>query len=127
VFKLLRNVREAYRQWKALPPDEREQFASDIQRIRRLGVGPEEVVQLVEAGDRWLVAEGAVWSAAIVEVESAGEGGVAFGAVAIDGAVGPAAERGADEPFGFAVGLGSVGPGAEVADPERPAGDRVNS
>ena len=43
-----------------------------------LDVGPEEVVQLVEAGDGWLVAEGAVWSAAIVEVEPAGEGGGAF-------------------------------------------------
>jgi hypothetical protein len=45
-----------------------------------LDVGPEKVVQLVEAGDGWLVTEGAVWSAAIVEVEPAGEGGVAFGA-----------------------------------------------
>ena len=37
-----------------------------------LAVGPEKVVQLVEAGDGWLVAEGAVWSAAIVEVQPAG-------------------------------------------------------
>ena len=44
----------------------------------RLDVGPEEVVQLVEASDGWLVAEGAVWSAAIVIVKPAGEGGVAF-------------------------------------------------
>ena len=43
-----------------------------------LAVGPEEVVQLVEASYGWLVAEGAVWSAAIVEVQPAGEGGVAF-------------------------------------------------
>ena len=54
--------------------------APEIQNPHRLplGVGPEEVVQLVEAGYGWLVAEGAVWSAAIVEVEPAGEGGVAF-------------------------------------------------
>jgi catechol 2,3-dioxygenase-like lactoylglutathione lyase family enzyme len=36
-----------------------------------LGVGPEEVVQLVEAGDGWLVAEGAVWSSGVVPVEPA--------------------------------------------------------
>ena len=70
----------------------------------------------MEAGDGWLVAEGAVWSAVIVEVGPAGESGVAFVAVAVDGAVGPAAEEGADESFGFAVGLGSVGAGAEVSD-----------
>ena len=56
----------------------------------------------------------------------AGEGGIAFVAVAVNGSVGPAAEHGADEPFGFAVGLGSVGAGAEMADPERAARDRVD-
>jgi hypothetical protein len=34
--------------------------------IRPLVVSPEEVVQLVEASDGRLVAEGAVWSAVIV-------------------------------------------------------------
>src|SRR5205823_5232522 len=43
-----------------------------------------------------------------------------------DGAVRPAAEQRANEPLGFAVGLWPVGAGAQVADPERPAGDRVN-
>ena len=47
---------------------------------RGLGVGPEKVVQLVEAGDGRLVAEGAVWSSGVVPVEPAGECGVAFGA-----------------------------------------------
>src|SRR3954469_6509926 len=83
---------------------------------RRRGVRPEEVVQLVEASDGRLVAEGAVWSSAIVEVDPAGEGGGAFGAVAVDRAVGPASQQGADEAFGFAVGLGAVGAGAKVAD-----------
>ena len=47
-------------------------------RTHDLGVGPEEVVQFVEAGDGWPAAEGAVWSAAIVEVQPAGESGVAL-------------------------------------------------
>jgi hypothetical protein len=38
-------------------------------------VGPEEVVQLVEAGDGWLVIEGAVWSSGVVPIQPAGEGG----------------------------------------------------
>ena len=66
-----------------------------------------------------------MWSAAIVEVEPAGECGVAFGAVAVDRCVGPAAEHGADEPFGLTVGLRPVGAGPEVTDPQRAAGDRV--
>lgn len=45
-----------------------------------LAVGPEEIVQLVEASDGRLVAEGAVGSSGVVPVEPAGEGGVAFGA-----------------------------------------------
>ena len=67
-----------------------------------------------------------MWSAAIVEVEPAGEGGVALLAVAVGRGVGPAAEHGADESFGFAVGLGSVGAGSEVPDVECAAGDRVS-
>jgi hypothetical protein len=51
VFKLLRNVRKVYKQWKALPPDEREQFASDIQRIRRLvrELGGSRALEFVES------------------------------------------------------------------------------
>jgi hypothetical protein len=75
---------------------------------RGLDVRPEEVVQLVEASDGRLVAEGAVWSSAIVEVEPAGQRGVAFAAVAVDRAVGPAGEEGSDEALGFAVGLRPV-------------------
>ncbi len=33
VLKLLRNVRQAYKRWRALPPHERERFKKDIQRI----------------------------------------------------------------------------------------------
>ena len=65
-------------------------------------------------------------SVMVVVPEPSVKGGGAFGAVAVDRAVGPAAEEGADEPFGFAVGLGSVGAGAQVADPEGAAGDRVD-
>src|SRR5947209_15574804 len=61
----------------------------------------------------------------VVVPEPAVKGVGALGAVAVDRAVGPASEEGADEAFGFAVGLGAVGAGAEVPDPERPAGDRV--
>ena len=77
--------------------------------FRPLVVRPEEVVQLVEASDGRLVADGAVGSSVIVEVEPAVEGCVAFAAVAVDRAVGPAAEERADEAFCFAVGLGTVG------------------
>jgi hypothetical protein len=38
---------------------------------RKLVVRPEEVVQLIEASDGWLVAEGAVGSSVIVEVDPA--------------------------------------------------------
>jgi hypothetical protein len=41
----------------------------------------------VEASDGRLVADGAVWSSAIVEVKPAGERGGSFGAVAVDRAV----------------------------------------
>jgi hypothetical protein len=58
----------------------------------------------------------------VVVVEPSVKGCGAFGAVAVDRAVGPAVEHGADQVFGFAVGLGSVGAGAEVTDRERFAG-----
>jgi hypothetical protein len=80
----------------------------------------------VEASDGRLVAERAVEPAVIVEVDPAGERGGAFGAVAVDGAVGPAAYEGADDALGFPVGPGAVGTGAQVPDRERAAGDRVD-
>jgi hypothetical protein len=51
VFRLLRNVRNVYKQWKALPPDQREQFASDIQRIRHLvtELGGSRALEFVES------------------------------------------------------------------------------
>src|ERR1700733_2580567 len=58
--------------------------------------------------------------------EPAVKGSGAFCAVAVEGSVGPATEDGADEALGFAVGLGSVGAGAEVPDAEGAAGDRVD-
>ena len=57
-----------------------------------------------------MAAEAAVWSSPIVEVEPAGERSASLVAVAVDGAVGPAAEQGADEALRFAVGAGPVGP-----------------
>ena len=57
----------------------------------------------------------------VVVPEPAVKGGGAFVAGAVDGAVGPAGEEGADEALGFAVGLRSVWPGAEVADAEASA------
>src|ERR1035441_10614223 len=76
---------------------------------RQLAVRPEEVVQLVEASDGRLVAEGAVGSSSIVEVDPPGEGGGALAAVAVDRAIGPATEHGADESLCLAIGLRAVG------------------
>jgi hypothetical protein len=50
-------------------------------------ISPEKVGSLVEAGDRWLVAEGRVSSLVVVVPEPAVEGGGALGAVAVDGSV----------------------------------------
>jgi hypothetical protein len=61
----------------------------------------------------------------VVVPEPSVKRGGAFLAVAVDGAVGPAGEHGADEPLGFAVGLGSVGTGTQVLDRQRAARDRV--
>ncbi len=61
----------------------------------------------------------------VVVEEPAVKGGGAFVACAVDGAVGPAVEHGADQALGFAVGLRSARPGAEVADAEAAAGDCV--
>jgi hypothetical protein len=78
----------------------------------------------LSSSERGLMAEGG-GSVASVKVKPAGERGVAVGAAGVDRAVGPAAEHGADESFRFAVGLGSVGAGADASDPERAPGDRV--
>src|SRR3954453_189864 len=51
--------------------------------------------------------------------------GGAFGAGAVDGAVGPAVDQCADEAFGFAVGLVPVRPCADVFDAEAGTGERV--
>ena len=59
----------------------------------------------------------------VVVPEPAVKGAAAFLARAVDVGVGPAVEHGADEAFGFAVGLWPVGAGAEVADAESAAGD----
>src|SRR4051794_6798053 len=62
----------------------------------------------------------------VVVVEPGVKGCGPFGAVAVERAVGPAAEQGADEALGFAVGLRPVGPGAQVADAEGAARDGVD-
>jgi hypothetical protein len=92
----------------------------------RLVVGPSQVVQLVEAGDRGLVAEGAVGSAMVVGPEPAVKGRGAFCAGGVERAVGPAGEQGADQALGLAVGPGPVGAGARVAQPQGAAGERVD-
>src|SRR4051794_9739352 len=62
----------------------------------------------------------------VVVPEPAVKGAGAFLACAVDRAVGPAVEHGADEAFCFAVCLWPVGPGSEVFDAEVAAGDRVD-
>jgi hypothetical protein len=62
----------------------------------------------------------------VVVREPAVKRGGALGGAAVDGAVGPTGDQRSDEPLGLAVGLGPVGTGAEVTDPERAAGDRVD-
>src|SRR6476660_1777267 len=62
----------------------------------------------------------------VVVPEPAVKRGGSFRAVAVDRAVCPAGEHGADEPFGFAIGLRPVVAGAQVPDPERPARDCVD-
>jgi len=62
----------------------------------------------------------------VVVVEPAVKGCGAFSAGCVDRAVGPAAEHGADEAFGFSVGLRAPRAGAEVSDSECAAGDGVD-
>src|SRR5437588_12393359 len=91
-------------------------------RSDQLAVRPEQV----GSGDRGLVAERCVSLAMVVVPGPAVKRGGAFCACAVDGSVRPAVEEGADEAFCFAVGLRSVGAGAQVADAEGAAGDRVD-
>src|SRR5215218_6184091 len=60
----------------------------------------------------------------VVVPEPAVKGCRSFAAGAVDGAVRPAAEEGADEALGLAVRLRSIGSSAEMADPEPAAGER---
>src|SRR3954454_11903724 len=68
-----------------------------------------------------------MWSAGVVVVDPAGEGAGAFGAGGVDAAVVPAGDEGADEPLGFAIGAGSVGLGAQMADGQRGAREGVQA
>src|SRR5215467_4489122 len=63
----------------------------------------------------------------VVVPEPAVKGVGAFFARAVDRAVGPAGEQGADEALCFPVCLWPVGAGAEVADAESVAGERVRA
>src|SRR6266511_1873887 len=65
-------------------------------------------------------------SESVVPVEPAAECGGSLAARAVDGAVGPAVDEGADKTFGFPVRARPVRPGAQVADAERLAGKRVH-
>src|SRR5436190_8020692 len=62
----------------------------------------------------------------VVAPEPAVKGSGPLGRRAVDGAVGPAAEHRADEALGLAVGLGPVGPRAQVPDPQDAAGERMD-
>src|SRR4051812_50001970 len=62
----------------------------------------------------------------VVVVQPAVKGGGAFGAGAVERAVGPAAEHGSDEALSLAVGLRAVGAGAQVADAHGATRDRVH-
>jgi hypothetical protein len=62
----------------------------------------------------------------VVVPEPSVKGCGALLAVAVDRAVCPAAEHGADEALGLPVCLRAVGAGAEVADAERAAGHGVS-
>ena len=65
-----------------------------------------------------------MWADLIVEVDEDRQGLEALGVGAIGTGVGPFAQERANEPFGLAVGLGSIGPGSAVATltEDRPIG-----
>src|ERR1019366_3300240 len=62
----------------------------------------------------------------VVVPEPSVKGCGALGAIAVDRAVGPATEHGADEALCLAVRLRAVGAGAQVADAERATGHCVS-
>src|SRR4051812_13145264 len=78
------------------------------------------------SGDKHPSPDGLVSAAMVVVPEPAVKGRGALWTCAVDRAVGPAGEHGADEPFGLAVGLRSVRAGAQVANAHRAAGDGVD-
>src|SRR5215204_5970669 len=88
-----------------------------------LAVGPEQVVQPV---DGWLAADGCVSAAMVVGPKPAIKGCGAVSVAAVERAVGPAGEHGADEALCLAVGLWASRPGAQVSDAQAAAGDRVD-
>jgi dTDP-4-dehydrorhamnose 3,5-epimerase-like enzyme len=49
-----------------------QEFVQDNHSRSALGVRPGHVVQLVEASSGWPLAEGAVWSSPVIELEPAG-------------------------------------------------------
>ena len=69
----------------------------------------------VEFGDGGMVLKGGVRSMPVVVVEEGGQMGRTHGGVLVGASVGPFAQGGLDEAFGFAVGLRSVGAGEEMA------------
>jgi hypothetical protein len=50
MFKLLRNVRKAYKQWRALPGEERQRYSAEMRRIMTLvrELGGAKAVQFVD-------------------------------------------------------------------------------
>src|SRR5436190_13463057 len=63
-----------------------------------------------------------MWSLDIVEVEVAAQAGHPLGSRLEGLGIGPFGEKGPDEAFGLAVGLGSIRPGPTRDDPELRAG-----
>lgn len=60
MLRLLRNVRRAYKQWQALPDEERDQYSGEIQRIRDLvlELGGSRALRFVESdSDQEIYAE----------------------------------------------------------------------
>jgi uncharacterized Fe-S cluster-containing radical SAM superfamily enzyme len=66
------------REWMMTAEDPREATRLERAEAERLAVGPRQVVQLVEASDGRLVAEGAVWAAMVVGPDPAVKGPGAF-------------------------------------------------
>lgn len=71
---------------------------------------------VVDAADGWAAFESGVAAVMVVEVEPACKGSDALAFGAVEAGVGPFVEEGVVEAFDLAVGLGSVGASAGVAD-----------